>query len=93
MATDAEAPAEETAPAETQAPPRSTRRPPATKESTPPQYTTGALKRDPATMAVAVRTNVPDDPYTGHAWAVMTVDRGGHYAPWDEIATWDDVWP
>lgn len=59
-------------------------------QSTPPSYTTGSVKQDPATLAVAVRTNIPD-PYEGHAWGVMTVDRGGHFATWEEVQNWTDL--
>ena len=59
--------------------------------ATPPQYVVGSVKQDPETLAVAVRTNMPEDPYIGHAWAVMTVDRGGHYAEWEEIQNWTDL--
>lgn len=52
-------------------------------------YTTGAIKRDPATMAVAIRTTAVDDP--AKQWAVMTVDRGGRYAAETELSDWDDV--
>jgi hypothetical protein len=55
-----------------------------------PAYSTGSIKQDPVSLAVAVRTNIPD-PYLGHAWAVMTVDRGGHYAAWEDVQNWDDI--
>ena len=57
---------------------------------TPLAYSTGSIKQDPVSLAVAVRTNIPD-PYLGHAWAVMTVDRGGHFAAWEDVQNWDDV--
>jgi hypothetical protein len=63
---------------------------PAGKTSTPPAYTTGSVKQDPTTLAVAVRTNIPD-PYEDHAWGVMTIDRGGHYAGWDDVQNWTDL--
>jgi hypothetical protein len=56
---------------------------------TPPQYETGAIRQDPDTLAVAIRTNIPD-PDSSHDWGVMTVDRGGHYAGWDEVASWTE---
>jgi hypothetical protein len=56
---------------------------------TPPQYQTGALKQDPDTLAVAVRTNIPD-PADMHDWGVMTVDRGGYYAGYDAVQNWTD---
>jgi len=58
---------------------------------TPANYLPGSVKQDPDTLAVAVRTNVPEDPYVGHAWAVMTIDRGGHYAAWDDVSGWTDL--
>ena len=63
---------------------------PPPKTPTPPQYATGAVKRDPDSLAVAVRTNIPD-PDSTHDWGVMTVDRGGHYAAYDEVAAWIDL--
>jgi hypothetical protein len=57
---------------------------------TPLAYSTGSIKQDPVSLAVAVRTNIPD-PYLGHAWAVMTVDRGGHFAAWEDVQNWEDV--
>jgi hypothetical protein len=62
---------------------------PEIRTPTPPQYATGAIKQDPDSLAVAVRTNIPD-PDSDHDWGVMTVDRGGHYAGWDEVAGWAD---
>jgi hypothetical protein len=57
---------------------------------TPPEYATGAVKQDPTTLAVAVRTDIPDVDYS-HDWGVMTIEHGGHYATWDEVSTWDDL--
>jgi hypothetical protein len=57
---------------------------------TPPQFYTGWVKQDPDSKAVAVRTNIPD-PYSDHDWGVMTVDRGGHYASYDEVQNWTDL--
>jgi hypothetical protein len=57
--------------------------------TTPPQYATGWVKQDPNTLAVAVRTNIVE-PSGAHDWGVMTVDRGGHYATWDEVGGWTD---
>jgi hypothetical protein len=68
---------------------------PAVRATTPPAYTTGSVKQDPVTLAVAVRTNIPtnlpSDPYEGHAWGVMTVDQGGHFAGWDDVSNWTDL--
>jgi hypothetical protein len=58
-------------------------------QGTPPQYVTGWIFQDPATLSVAVRTNIPD-PYFDHEWMVGTIDRGGHYASWDEVSGWTD---
>jgi len=57
---------------------------------TPPQYTTGWVRQDPVSLAVAVRTTIPD-PDSLHDWGVMTVDRGGHYSGWDDVAGWTDL--
>jgi hypothetical protein len=57
---------------------------------TPPEFAEGAVKQDPETKAVAVRTNFPD-PYYDHQWGVMTVDRGGHYASFDDVESWPDL--
>lgn len=57
---------------------------------TPPEYATGAARQHPDSFAVAVRTNIPD-PDGLHDWGVMTIDRGGHYAGWDEVSTWVDM--
>jgi len=56
----------------------------------PPTYETGAVKQDPVTKAVAVRTNIPD-PDSNHDWGVMTVDRGGYYADYETVASWTDL--
>lgn len=42
-------------------------------------YDAGALKQDPVSAAVAVRTVFDDGPL---AWGVMTIDSGSHYAAW-----------
>lgn len=62
----------------------------APRNPTPPEYTTGKVKIAPDNSAVAIRTNIPD-PDSDHDWGVMTVDRGGHYAGWDEVASWIDL--
>jgi hypothetical protein len=48
-------------------------------------YHAGSVKQDPATLAVAVRTSSVTADGRLH-WSVMTVDRGGHYASYDEDA-------
>jgi hypothetical protein len=58
--------------------------------ATPPSFTEGWVKQDPESKAVAVRTNFID-PYFDHQWGVMTVDRGGHYASYDEVESWTDL--
>ena len=59
---------------------------------TPPQYAVGAVRQNELTLAVAVRTSIAD-PDGLKDWGVMTVDRGGHYAAWDEVANWRDMGP
>lgn len=56
----------------------------------PASYQTGDVRQDPATFAVAVRTSIID-PDNTKDWGIMTVDRGGHYASWDEVSTWVDM--
>lgn len=52
-------------------------------------YTTGSVKQDLTTKAVAVRTlGAEDGPL---AWGVMTVDQGGHYATDADVADWPVV--
>jgi hypothetical protein len=58
---------------------------------TPPQYVTGWVKVDAAnTKAVAVRTDIATSNNLKD-WGVMTVDHGGHYATWDDVAGWSDL--
>ncbi len=57
---------------------------------TPPEYPVGAVKRNPLTSAVAVRTNIIDA-LNRKDWGVMTVDQGGSYASWDDVSTWKDM--
>jgi hypothetical protein len=58
---------------------------------TPPQYTPGAIKVDAvSTKAVAIRTDIVTS-NNFKDWGVMTVDRGGHYATWDDVAAWPDL--
>lgn len=54
---------------------------------TPPEYEVGSVRQDPTTLAVAVRTNIPD-PDHRRDWGVMSVDRGGMYATWDQVSAW-----
>lgn len=60
-------------------------------ELTPPEYVAGSVKQDLATLAVAIRTNIPEDPYINRGWAVMTIDRGGHFCKWTDIKEWADM--
>jgi hypothetical protein len=46
------------------------------------------VKQDPESLAVAVRTDIPDE---DKAWGVMTTDRGGHYATDEDVADWQDL--
>ena len=55
-------------------------------------YETGAVKQNPETKAVAVRTVFPDIPaLADRQWAVMTVDNGGHYCGDAVVADWPDL--
>ena len=57
---------------------------------TPPEYPAGWVKQDPVSLAVAVRTNiVTANNYKD--WGIMSVDRGGQYATWDQISGWPDL--
>jgi hypothetical protein len=51
-------------------------------------YSVGSIKRDPETLAVAVRTEHPDH---DKAWGIMTVDNGGHYCAHVDVADCADV--
>jgi hypothetical protein len=59
---------------------------------TPVDYPVGSVKQDPVTQAVAVRTTIID-PDNLKDWGVMSVDRGGMYASWDQVGTWPDLVP
>lgn len=57
-------------------------------------YTTGSIKQDPDSKAVAIRTAFPDVPdFADRQWGVMTVSNGGHYATNEQVAEWADVGP
>ena len=60
--------------------------------TSPTQYQTGDVKQDEESLAIAVRTNIID-PDGLKDWGVMTVDRGGHYASWEEVQNWRDMGP
>lgn len=60
------------------------------------EYFEGHIKRDPASGAVAIRTNQPETPPPGsfsivQAWLVSTTFSGAHYVPTEAVATWDDL--
>lgn len=61
-----------------------------TDAPTPPQYAVGAVKQQPEGLAVAIRTNILD-PNGLKDWGIMTVDRGGHYGGYEEVANWTDL--
>ena len=52
-------------------------------------YPTGSLKRNPDTLAVALRTAFAED--SELAWGVMAVGHGAHFAGTAEVADWPDV--
>jgi hypothetical protein len=56
----------------------------------PPEYLVGAVKQDPETLAVAVRTNILD-PENRKDWGIMSIDRGGMYVGWDQVSSWPDL--
>jgi hypothetical protein len=59
---------------------------------TPVEYPVGHVKQDTVTLAVAVRTNIID-PENRKDWGLMSIDRGGMYATWDQISAWPDLTP
>lgn len=63
---------------------------PRTATPTPEDYPVGSVKQDPETFAVAVRTNIID-PENRKDWGVMSVDRGGQYATYDQVSAWPDL--
>jgi hypothetical protein len=64
--------------------------PPPVATPTPPEYIAGAVKQNPDTLSVAVRTDLVDAD-NSHDWGVMTIEHGGHYTTWDEVSSWDDL--
>lgn len=56
-------------------------------------YPAGSAKQDPATGAIAVRTNVPYEApgYADRAWGVMTLGNGGHYQDEESVLQWPDL--
>jgi len=51
--------------------------------------TAGALKRDPDTGAIALRTSAGASGH--HAWLIATVNRGAHVTEYERVADWDDI--
>jgi hypothetical protein len=56
---------------------------------TQPTYTTGAVKQDPETKAIALRTTSPED--GPGAWGVMTVANGGCHVETSYVEEWADL--
>lgn len=55
-------------------------------------YTAGAVKHDPDTGAVAVRTVFPDiESLADRQWGVMTTANGGHYTTYEKVKHWPDM--
>jgi hypothetical protein len=50
----------------------------------------GAVKQDPDTLAIAVRTALASEDGSMD-WGVMTIDHGGYYTSSDEVAGWADL--
>lgn len=48
-------------------------------------YARGSVKV--SDTAVAIKREDSSGPMS---WAVMTIDNGGHYGPFDEVADWED---
>ena len=57
-----------------------------------PTYLLGHIKRDPATKAVAVRTQFPEDMLPDLAWLVATVNLGARNAKTSEVHAWEDLY-
>lgn len=56
-------------------------------------YQTGHIKRDPATGAVAIRTEWDEfGPHAIHAWGVFTVGSGAVTKITADIDHWDDLY-
>jgi hypothetical protein len=57
-------------------------------------FESGAVKQHPLTKAVAVRTAYPDmEMFQDRQWGVMTLNNGGHYATYDDVAEWPNMVP
>lgn len=59
-------------------------------------YLEGHVKRDPATGAVAIRTNQPEVNPPGsfaivQAWLAATTYTGAHYLGTEFVDSWDDL--
>ena len=57
---------------------------------TPSHYVAGALKQDPDSKAVAVRTVIVSPDYSKD-WGVMSIDAGGWYLTWPQVQNWADI--
>lgn len=55
---------------------------------------TGAIKRDPATGSVAIRTHFDEaNPQLAPmAWLVGSITMGSRQAPSTEVADWEDIY-
>ena len=58
------------------------------------EYLTGHIKRDPATLAVAVRTYFDESnpQLAPMAWQVATVSQGSRHATSAEVSAWPDLY-
>lgn len=54
----------------------------------------GAIKRDPASGAVAIRTHFDESnpQLAPMAWLIATTNIGPRSAPSSEVADWDDIY-
>jgi hypothetical protein len=62
----------------------------AAQPQTSDTYAVGAVKQDPDTLAIAVRTALASEDGSMD-WGVMTIDHGGYYTSSDEVAGWADL--
>lgn len=55
-------------------------------------YQTGAVKYDPVSKSVAIKTIYPEvEGFLDRQWGVMTTDRGGCFLSNEQVATWVDI--
>jgi hypothetical protein len=62
------------------------------RDVTPAKYTEGSIKQDPVTLAVAVRTHLPDVGTQENDWGVVTVTHGGWRAGYIDVQYWPDLY-